>query len=129
MKPTTKTAVSRQASDKQATTNKELKKGKSLRAEETGTTTAVFSRTQKRPSSLSKPESVSEVWEYAQDQSETIGASDTDELAAIVRRFIHYNNSRGWPVDNWRYALLAFSGNCANTGASDVPPSWKPEIM
>jgi hypothetical protein len=48
-----------------------------------------------------------------------------------VFRFARYNNSRQWPLNDWRGALLAFQDTCdeSSGGVSAVPSNWRPEIV
>ena len=48
-----------------------------------------------------------------------------------VFRFARYNNSRQWPLNDWRGALLAFRDTCdeSSGGVSAVPLNWRPEIV
>ena len=58
-------------------------------------------------------------------------AKQHDIPDATVLRFVRYNNSRQWPLNDWHSALLAFQDACdeSSGGVSSVPSNWRPEIV
>ena len=101
-------------------TNKEGKK--ETRKQGTGKTGDGSQTRRRLPPVEKRPETFQDVEQFAAKKG-----FESD----VAARFVRYNNSRDWPVDDWRGAFVNFAEMAADSpgGVSSVPEDWNPEIL